>query len=563
MTELKNATLVEWPTKLDVKGIADKFGSPSWILCETQLKINVNLFTGFTGDPSRIFYPVKTNPSLSVLQVLAKLGVGADCASRLEVHLALLAGITFDRISYNSPAQDIILCKWLLEQGSRVVMDDLETILELQESISSAKINGKLFLRLNLEDSIGYSEQHVNQELMAHGSKSSKFGIPVEDLNNVIQLIKIPISGLHVHVGTQMDNLKSFEYALISLNNLAENLESQGQTIEEINIGGGLGIPFSAKDSFPSLDFWVNSLIMLKSKRYSYCVEPGHALVGNVVALITNVLTIKKSRGKNWAIIDVGTDQLAKITLLKWPHRILNESGGEFHEGIDAIAGPLCFAGDTLLDNVSLEKIKKGSYLIITEVGAYTFSLANKFNGRLAPKWLIQSADGSIKQIMEKESVYDEYQYTKHEWFVSQDSQIKPLELDLKQVRNLSSAYLKETSSLDHFEYLEVKKISSNFYEFNVSTSSKVDFLSMPFAIRIIGDATIISVLEKNQFREKEIPVWGRKLTMDCFDQVESNTSFKFTIALSEQITVNSKKTLIARFKSSCGKLAGNIVVSF
>jgi transcriptional accessory protein Tex/SPT6 len=119
---------------------------------------------------------------------------------------------------------------------------------------------------------------------------------------------------------------------------------------------------------------------------------------------------------KKWAIVDVGTDQLAKVTLLKWPHRILSKSGEEIQSGNDAIAGPLCFAGDTLKDNINADSLKKGDPLLVTEAGAYTFSLSNKFNGRTAPKWLLLNLDGELLQTMKKESMYDELHLSKYDW---------------------------------------------------------------------------------------------------------------------------------------------------
>ena len=332
------AILANWPKTININQITEQFGSPAWIISENQLIDNVNAYAKFTGDKSRIFYPVKTNPSLTVLQLLAKLGTGADCASQLEINLALFAGIELKNISYNTPVQDIKICESLLISGANVVMDDMNALIELQNSIKNASFKGKLFLRVNLPEYIGYSIKNDNQELMAHGHKSSKFGIPAEDLVSVLEQITIPVSGLHVHVGTQMDNMKSFENAMISLNELADTLKSLGHFITDINLGGGLGIPFESNQEFPSLDSWCSTMTSLKKEHIKYSVEPGHALIGNGVALLTCVQTVKESRGKKWAIVDVGTDQLTKVTLLKWPHRILCESGEEILSGNDAIA---------------------------------------------------------------------------------------------------------------------------------------------------------------------------------------------------------------------------------
>ena len=556
------AQLVSWPQKINIFEIQNQFGSPAWIVSEKQLAENVAGFAAFTEDKGRICYPVKTNPSLTVLQILAKLGTGADCASQLEINLALFAGIKIENISYNSPAQDIRICQSLLLAGATVVMDDPDAIIELQKELPQGSFPGKLYLRINLPDSVGYSNANDNQELMAHGHKSSKFGIPAEELDAVFQQMTIPVSGFHVHVGTQMDNMQSFESAMRNLNILANEWNKKGQKISGINVGGGLGIPFDHAQEFPSLEYWSKSMMALKEPGFVYSVEPGHALVGNAVALLTSILTVKNSRGKKWAITDVGTDQLTKVTLLKWPHRILSESGEELPKGCDAVAGPLCFAGDTLADNIDAGNLKKGSPLLITEAGAYTFSLSNKFNGRTAPKWLLLTAEGDIVQTMEKESVYDEIHHAHYEWN-SRERIIAPEIIDSEKTGRLSSEYLRLISKDDHFDYVSVCRESVSSYRFVVSTSSVVDFISMPLAIRIMGDATIISLLHRDGYEHKDFAVWGRKLTMDCFDKVKSNGQIEFTISLSDVLQKEEQSVLVARFRTTCGKCAGSFIISF
>lgn len=560
--KIEKALLVDWPRHLDINRINEEFGSPAWIVSENQLETNVIEYTKFTGDSCRIFYPVKTNPSLTVLQILAKLDCGADCASQLEINLALLAGIKPENISYNSPVQDVKICRSLLASGASVVMDDIDAIIELQDVLKDVEINGKVFLRLNLPDYIGYSNKNDNQELMAHGHQSSKFGIPTEDVEGVLKRITLPISGLHVHVGTQMDNMKSFEHAITVLHDFAHRLKQLRHNITDINLGGGLGIPFAENQEFPALDYWCETMNQLKTDGFQYSVEPGHSLIGNAVSLLTQVQTVKNSRGKKWAILDVGTDQLTKITLLKWPHRVLLNNGEEVPFGQDAIAGPLCFAGDTIKENIKADGLQKGTPLVITEAGAYTFSLSNKFNGRTAPKWLILKSDGAVVQTMEKESLYDELQHARFDWEKSSTVN-NPDSVHLSLVENLSSQYLYQSCEKDHFRYVQVDRMNRQKYCFTVSTSSTVDFISMPFAIRIFGDAAIISVLHSKGFDKKNTSIWGRKLTMDFYEQVKSNETFDFIITLSETIQKQNQHVVIARFTSSCKKCSGSIIISY
>lgn len=562
MTYPEHARLAEWPARLDIPAIHREYGSPAWIVSEDCLKENVALFEIFTGHPGRIYYPVKTNPSLAVLQILASLGAGADCAGGPEIDLALFAGIRMENISYNSPVQDVRLCRDLLLAGARVVMDDPVALAELQAETGHDAFPGKLFLRINLPDYVGYARSGENQDLMAHGHRSSKFGIPAEEARNVLAALRLPVSGLHVHVGTQMDNMESFEHALTGLHQLAHSLRKDGHAVTEINIGGGLGIPFGPDDTFPSVGFWSTRLAGMREEGFHYCAEPGHALVGNAVALLTEVQTIKNSRGKKWAVVDTGTDQLAKVTLLKWPHRILDKTGTALRPGADAVAGPLCFAGDTLLDHISLENLERGSPLLIAEAGAYTYSLSNRFNGRLAPAWLVLTSGGRLLQTAGRESRHDNPQYATFGWGAV--SGLAPGEPDpTEALATLSSAYLRETSMQDEYGYLRIERLQENKYRFTVSTRSAVGFVSMPFAIRIFGDAAIISALHRAGHATKDVAVWGRKLTLDCFGQVASNTPLTFDLEMSGEHRRGGKTTVSTRFHTSCGKCAGSLTVTF
>lgn len=554
------AKLVAWPSLLDLKAIKHAFGTPTWIVSEDQLQQNLNAFERFTASKSNILYPVKANPAFAVLHILAQAGAGADCANQTEVDLARYAGFTFDRISYNTPAPELKLCLRLLRSGATVVLDDWFIIDQLNRRASSqANWKGKIVIRVNLARHVGYTNETANQDLMAHASSSSKFGIPSEDLIDLLATTQLPIAGLHVHVGTQMDNLESFDTAMHQMHELANALKEQGHNITDINLGGGLGIPFHEQQHFPSIESLTDLLNSRKKENFNYYLEPGHALVGNTVALLTRVLTIKQSRGKKWVVVDVGTDQLAKVTLLHWPHRILDQHNEQLKAGNDVIAGPLCFAGDNLLEHISAEGLSIDAPLLITETGAYTYALSNRFNGRLAPAWVVLKRNNHLVQLMEREGRYDHPQITRYQWRDSASTS-NPQSIPLDQVLAYSSTYLKYLAKADAFEYEKVVRLAPGLYQFTIRTSSEVGFISMPFAIRIFGDATIVALMHHFGHATKDVAVWGRRVTLDYFGSIKSNTALEITIALSENESLEGSNTLVY-FKTSCGVVSGCAVM--
>jgi diaminopimelate decarboxylase len=559
----KFAALENWSSKINIRELYKKYGSPCWIVSKEQLTQNVTDFVAFTKNANNILFPVKTNPSLLVLELLAELGVGADCASRQEIDLALLAGIPYERISYNCPVQDVRLCENLLRKGATVVMDDPSAILELQLKMQGKPFSGKFLLRINPGAKIGYNQANINQKLMSHAAVSSKFGIPAEDLLTFVKKLTIPVAGLHVHVGTQMDNLESFCSAMEEMHYLAYELIAEGYHAFNLNIGGGLGIPFLEEDKFPSLKNWVEKISGLKQNVFNYYIEPGHALCGNTVSLLATVEAIKNTRNKRWVILNIGTDQLAKVTLLHWPHRILGAEGKSLsNKGTDAIAGPLCFAGDTLLDNIDAGDVSLGDPLLITHAGAYTFSLSNRFCGRLAPAWVL--ADGQeFKKLMDAEGRYDNTYLTNYFWNLQDKDSIME-KISKEKIQELSSIYLIKLAEEDKFEYLSIARTGERSYKVEVMTQSKVDFISMPFAIRIFGDATIVTLLHQMKSEKKEYPIWGRKLNLDCFEQVKTKVPLRFHISFSNVINeANNTNTVIARFTTECKKCSGSLVIKF
>jgi diaminopimelate decarboxylase len=545
-----------WYNTLNLKELSNQFGSPLWIVNENKLKENISCLERFTGGNQRILYPVKANPAPIIMEIVSSMGCGADCSNLTEVNLALFSGVKWKNIAYNSPFQDFKTARIVLENGGTVVCDDLNFIQQLESS--QFDFSGNLWLRINPLIKEDYRKAVRNLELMSHGQESSKFGIPEENVSDILQNTRLKINGLHVHVGTQMDNIEAFVKAIESLHRVADIAILNGHNIEHIDIGGGLGISFNDDDRFPELNQWVDALLSFKKDCFSYYVEPGHSLVGNAVGLLTTVKTIKESRGRKWAVCDVGTDQLAKITLLHWPHKVLTSTGKYLpFEGDDALAGPLCFAGDNLLERTNLEGIEIEETLLITHVGAYTFALSNSFNGRRIPAWIKVGND--IQLTTEAESTYSRIYLQHHYWRTTTNTSIEPVSETL--LESLLSPYLHTGIQNDNYKIVDFGTITDNVYEAQVEFYSDEDFISMPTAIRVIGNLTIAAFLLKQKLRVKDRPVIGQKVQIEYFGHLAIGRH-KISIHLSEAITnKKNQKTIIANFNVDDGICIGGFLI--
>jgi len=380
---MKNRSIEGWSRKLDVAGLVAAHGSPLYVTNLGRLRENAKPFVALTGAARRVAFPVKANPSASILSELAELGCSADCASRSEVEAALESGYGDSRILYNTPAPDIALMRDLLARGGSVVVDSEAALLRLEDHLRGETFAGRIFVRISPDWPIRYDAAASWRANVAHASPQGQFGIAAEALVELLRRVELPIVGLHVHVGTQMDRLATFVETIERLHRLADEIgRVTSHRIEAIDLGGGLGIPFREGDAFPALEAYAAAVGAAMRPGLEYLVEPGHALVGDAVVLITTIQEIKTVRGRRWAIVDVGANELVRSVMLGWHHPILGP-GGELlaTQGPDAIAGPHCFAGDVLLPATDLSGVERGDLLRILHVGAYCNALSNRFNG--------------------------------------------------------------------------------------------------------------------------------------------------------------------------------------
>ncbi|MBZ2178536.1 MAG: diaminopimelate decarboxylase family protein [Acidobacteriota bacterium] len=514
-----------WAAKLDQAALAKAYNTPLYILNADQLRRNAAQFAALTGSINSIAYPVKANPSISVLRILAQLGCSADCATGHEVRAALAAGFPVTSLVYNSPVPDRSLLGDLYHQGATIIADSEPILHHLAQTVSPSAAAGRLLLRVNPAEPIEYLDRQDWHAHTSHSSSSAKFGIPAEEIPAIAAACSLPIDGLHIHVGTQMDHLGPFPRSLALLHQLADAIADRtGRRLTCFDLGGGLGIPFQPGQHFPSITAYVESVRPHLRKDCHYWIEPGHALVGDAVALLSRIREVKQIRGRRWALLDVGTDQLAKVTLLHWPHPILTPEGKALPtEGPDAIGGPHCFAGDILLPQTRLGNLQTGDTLLIQRTGAYCFALANHFNGLLGPAHVeVDDSGHLLAHTNRAEDWFFETGHLSYRWPLSVSSPGDPLPPAL--VEELSSQYLHRGAAQDQYTILSVQPHGPGQYHFRVVASSPLGLVSIPLVIRMVGDAAIIGCLHHAGKLAKDIAVWGTRLALTAESKLPTDT---------------------------------------
>jgi len=561
-TEMQNeplptSCLETWSASLDLPGLAERFGTPLYVFNEARLEENVRQYTRLAGDAARILYPVKANPSLAVLRRLASLGCGMDCASRDEVDLALLAGVPVARISYNTPAPEFGLIRGLLRAGATVVVDSAELLRRIAAKIPAAHLRGTLVVRVNLDGGGNYLQHFEWEELVHHGASTSKFGIPAEQIVDLLAECGLPVDGLHVHVGTMMDNLATFENTLHLMHRLADDIADRtGRGLRMLNLGGGLGIGFLPGQIFPGIDALSARLTPLKRDEMAYFVEPGQSLVGDTMGLLMRVVALKEMRGRRWAIVDVGSDQLIKITTVSWHHQIIDQRGVSLPaSGPDAVGGPLCFAGDTILPATCLAGVREGEVLFLQHAGAYLEAIANRFNGRRSVRLVVIDGHGCHAAV-HPEDPFLSAPWQTYDWGEWPGNGAGVVDLSDEEISALRSNYFEEHAGEDRYRLTTFRQTGENTFTFEVLPEAAVGFISVPFAIRIAADAIIIAVLRGLGKAIKDVSVWGTKGSFRYGEPMTPGRKLSGQIHLSPIAYMGGSRRLVATASLDGGRFS-------
>jgi len=381
-----------WSASLDFPGLQQRYGTPLYLFNPEQLIQNIADFLTLVRDPANIAFPVKACPSMPVLQIISQYGLSIDCAAPTEISMALEAGVPYRRLFYNSPDLNEEAARAILNGGGTLVLNDVEQLTSFVHAKSESM--GKLFLRWNPD--VAADGNGSENTMTAHGRSSSQFGSAREAILALPPSELRRIDGLHTHIGSRVKTLKLFTDALNNLHELVEAIfRLSGHRISVLNIGGGLKLAMNDDDVCPTINEYAFSIKRIFRKNIRYIIEPGNALVGNTMGLLSSVKAIKnRPNGSRFAIIDVGSNQLIKYTLSGISPTVLTKEGKTIPaKGEDAVAGPLCFAGDVILAETCLKDLQPGDPLFIQHCGAYCMALSHQFNGRFRPAVLTIDKD--------------------------------------------------------------------------------------------------------------------------------------------------------------------------
>jgi diaminopimelate decarboxylase len=374
--------------------IAAAVGTPFYCYSTATLERHFTVFSeAFADIPSLVCYAMKANSNQAVLGVLAKLGSGADVVSGGELLRAQKAGIPENKIIFSGVGKTVEELDMAL--NAEILCINVESIPELyllsQRAVEAGKIAPVSF-RIN---------PHVDaqtHEKISTGKAGDKFGIDWHDARKIYALAAslpgIKVTGIDMHIGSQIEKLEPFDEAFSKLEKLVRELRFSGHQIDHVDLGGGLGIPYKTDNtSVPEPGEYAQTVLRhVRSLDCQIIFEPGRLIVGNSGILVGTVLFRKELENKTILIGDVAMNDLIRPTLYDaWHEVIAVDDEATLRPAIHGdLVGPVCETGDYIARNRSLPALKSGELFAIRSAGAYGAVQSGTYNTRpLVPEVLV------------------------------------------------------------------------------------------------------------------------------------------------------------------------------
>jgi diaminopimelate decarboxylase len=375
--------------------LAAAVGTPFYCYSTATLERHYRVFSeAFAGEKALVCYAMKANSNQSVLRTLAKLGAGADVVSGGELKRALAAGIPPERIVFSGVGKTEAELRAALAADILCLNVESEPELELLSRLASEQgKTARISVRVNPDVDSG---SHAK---ISTGKSENKFGIPLTQARSVYaRAAKLPgirVTGVDVHIGSQITDLVPLEAAFRLLAEFVQVLRADGHTISHVDFGGGLGIPYHLDRQAPPLPSAYAAMVKRVTHNLgcSLLFEPGRMIVGNAGILVTRVIHVKRGEAKTFVIIDAAMNDLIRPTLYEAHHDILPvRAAAEGTPSITAdVVGPVCESGDYLALGRSLPEPKAGDLLAIMTAGAYGAVQSGTYNTRaLVPEVLVK-----------------------------------------------------------------------------------------------------------------------------------------------------------------------------
>jgi diaminopimelate decarboxylase len=374
--------------------LADKIGTPFYCYSASTIRRHIQVFSqAFSGLDILVCYAIKANSNQAVLRLLADEGAGMDVVSGGELARALAAGVPGNKITFSGVGKTGEEIRDAL--AVNIFCFNVESEAEL-DAIS--KIAVQMGKRANISLRVNPDVDARTHVKISTGRAENKFGVALSRARAVYaRAAKLPglrVTGVDMHIGSQLTELEPFDEAFSLLAQLVSDLRNDGHEISHVDCGGGLGIPYHEGEDPESFHPDRYAAIIRKHFADLNCklvFEPGRLIVGNAGILVTRVLYVKAGENKNFIIVDAGMNDLIRPTLYDAWHDIIPVILDSSRKNITAdIVGPVCETGDYLALDRGISEVKAQELLCVLTAGAYGAVQSGTYNTRpLIPEVMV------------------------------------------------------------------------------------------------------------------------------------------------------------------------------
>ena len=375
--------------------IAAAVGTPAYVYSAATMSRHAQVMQQAVagcgiGEPL-VAYAVKANPNAAVLRELAGCGLGADVVSIGEYRRARAAGIAPERIVFSGVGKTAEEMAEALAGG--LLQFNVESVEEARMLSAVAVAQGQVApvgFRINPDVKAG---AHAK---ITTGTADNKFGIPAAEARAAYreaeQLPGLLVTGITVHIGSQLISLDPLEAAFRRLGELIGELRADGSDIRIADLGGGLGVPHGPDQPQPASPEDYGAMVRRVTEGWNcrLLFEPGRLIVGNAGVLLARVVRVKPGARHPWLIVDAAMNDLMRPALYDAWHGIeaVRPSG---EQATMNVVGPVCESGDTFAMARQMDAVGEGELIVFRTAGAYGAAMSSGYNSRpLTPEVLVE-----------------------------------------------------------------------------------------------------------------------------------------------------------------------------
>jgi len=394
-----------------LEGLAARHGTPLYIYSAAMIRARLHAFAkAFRSIPHTICYSVKANSTLGILRLVAAEGAGFDVVSGGELQRVLrVSRAAASKVVFSGVGKTAAEMELALRPG--ILLFNVESASELNllsAMASRLKKRASIAVRVN-PDVSAKTHPYISTGLHQH-----KFGVPIPEARELYALAAkqpyLMVTGVSVHIGSQITDVGSFLAALERVADLVRTLREGGHDIRYIDAGGGLGISYEGTQrSFEKqIAAYAKAILApLRGLKLHLLLEPGRSIVGPAGVLLTRVLYRKTNHRKRFLIVDAAMNDLLRPSLYGAYHEIVPVRRDSRETETTDVVGPICETGDFFARDRKLPHIDEGDLLAILDVGAYGSVLGSNYNTRgRAAEVLVDGAKAKV--IRRRESVQDQ-----------------------------------------------------------------------------------------------------------------------------------------------------------